>query len=123
MKDADACFRKGEDYDSNNKKCIPMTEARTALDEKTLKRQYRINGRITTFKDEIDKGTFVRTEVKQVPSIDFNRTKYNRMAGKEQEEYEEKLNTLKTEYRLFERDGAFFRVPKAVYMYAKAKGI
>lgn len=123
MEDAEACFRKGGTFDSRTKECVPMAAARKALDEKTLNKKIMFNGRITTYKDEIDRGLFVRSQIAEVPSVRFNRVKYNRMNGEEQKEYDEKLNTKKTEYWLFEKGGTFFAVPKAVYIYAKEKGI
>ena len=73
---------------------------------------------IKTYRWMIDNNKFFSSEIKQVPSIQFNRIKFNRMDGRQQEEYNKKLNTLKTEYRLFYEDhNTFLVVHKKVYEY------
>jgi hypothetical protein len=72
---------------------------------------------VCSFRTLIHKNVFVRGEVASVPVIQYNRTKYNRMNGYEQEAYEKKLNTLKTEYRLYYTDTVFTTVTKEVYLY------
>lgn len=43
-------------------------------------------------------------EVKQVPAVRYNRVKYNRMEGWEQEQYDKRLSEKKTEYRAIKED-------------------
>jgi hypothetical protein len=63
----------------------------------------------------IDGGNISKVEAKEVPKVAFNRAKYNRMDGKQQEEYEKKMKEKKTEYRAFKKDGSFIEIPKMVY--------
>lgn len=49
--------------------------------------------------------------------LDYNRTKYNRLTGKEQDEYERKCNTMVTGYRLNIPGGCFQDITKTEYDY------
>jgi hypothetical protein len=92
--------------------------------DKILDKKYRFDdGSIDTFRNKIDNHVFKRSEEKLVPSIEYNRIKYNRMNGKEQEEYERKLKTLKTQYRLYysDSDTVFLPVAKTIYDYFNEK--
>ena len=40
-----------------------------------------------------------KPEIKQVPAVEYNRIKFNRMTGYEQEQYEKRLSEKKTQYR------------------------
>ncbi len=53
-------------------------------------------------------------EVKEVPAIEYNRTKYNRMNGYEQAQYEKRLSERKTEYRAI-KSGSILALSKIEY--------
>ena len=66
------------------------------------KKQYRFANRFFgTFEQAIDSDMFSSIEVVEVPAIQYNRRKYNRMNTEEQEVYEERLKDTKTEFRLY----------------------
>jgi len=68
-------------------------------------KQYRFNnGFLGTFEQAIERGMFSSIEVAEVPAIQYNRVKYNRMNASEQEVYEERLRDTKTEFRLYVKD-------------------
>lgn len=63
-----------------------------------------------------DNGGFC--EVAAVPSVRYDRRKFNRMDYREQKEYQKKLDTLKKEYRAFpEGDNTFYVITKTEYDY------
>ena len=76
---------------------------------------------ICSFRSLIDKNVFIKAEIGSVSSVRYNRTKYNRMNGAEQLEYEKKLNKLVSEYRLYYTDTVFTVVTKEVYRYFTEK--
>ena len=65
----------------------------------------------------IDEGIFLRGEVGEVPSVQYNRVKYNRMDWYQQREYDKKLQKMVPEYRLYTSETMFFPVPKLIYDY------
>ena len=97
-----------------------LSKANEARQIKAISKLYRFSdGKISSFKDRIDAGLFIKGEIAEVSSVQYNRRKYNRMDAKEQKEYEEKMNIKKAEYRLYSKntDGCFSIVPKMVYDY------
>lgn len=56
-----------------------------------------------------------KPEVNEVPAVIFNRTKYNRMTGNEQEQYEKRLSEKKTEYCIRGEDGRSYVISKIEY--------
>lgn len=61
-----------------------------------------------------------KVEEKEVPKYEFNRAKYNRLSGNEQEEYERKLSEKKIGYSLRLPDGhTSYDLNKTEYEYFK----
>jgi hypothetical protein len=83
---------------------------------KALNKKYRDNeGVIYTLQERIENDYYSHGEKAAVPSIEWNRRKFNTMNEKEQKEYEQK----RAEYRLWlKKDNrCFVIVPKMVYDY------
>ena len=101
----------------------PLERAREAKKQNVLNKQFRfVDGGIASYKEKIDRGDFVKGELKQVPSVKYNRVKFNRMDAAEQSVYEEKMKITKPEYRLYNKDGTFNVVSKTIYDYALEVG-
>lgn len=65
------------------------------------------------------KGAFV--DIGQKPRIEYSRTKYNRLTGKEQEEYERKCDEKVTSYRLhIPGSTSFYDITKTEYDHFNA---
>ena len=95
-----------------------LTNANKARSKKALDKLYRFSDHgVKSFRQLIDKGIFVRAERAQVPSVKWNRVKYNRMNWPEQQEYEKKLDKTKSQYRLWYDEDVFTDVPKYVFEY------
>lgn len=63
-------------------------------------------------------------EVKEVPSVRYNRRKWNRMYWDEQREYQKKMDKKKKEYRAFPKgDSTFFIITKTEYDYFISKKV
>lgn len=95
-----------------------LIKANLARLDKALDRKYRFSHGIDTLRAMIEKGTFSHSEQAEVPSVKWNRRKFNRMNGYEQAEYERKLNIMKPQYQLFYKEcphGSFIVIPKMVY--------
>ncbi len=75
---------------------------------------------ITSFKNLIDGGAFESKFTSEESVVKFNRTKYNRMDGFAQKEYEARMAKKKTTYNLKYKgeDGVHATVSKEVYDYA-----
>ena len=97
-----------------------LKKGRETIKNRVLNKRIRLrNGSILTYKEAIDKGIFIKAEVARIPSVRWNRRRYNRMTGVEQEEYDKKLEKKKDEYRLYLKDNSFWNVLKLVYEYAQ----
>ncbi|HDL74990.1 MAG TPA: hypothetical protein ENH06_01220 [bacterium] len=97
-----------------------LKKGRETIKNRVLNKKIRLrNGSILTYKEAIDKGIFVKAELARVPSVRWNRRRYNRMTGVEQEEYDKKLEKKKDEYRLYLKGNSFWNVLKLVYEYAQ----
>jgi hypothetical protein len=61
-------------------------------------------------------------EVKEVqePKVIFNRIKFNRLTGKEQEAYEKSCNEMKIGYRLYISERTSYDINKTEYEHFKA---
>lgn len=57
-----------------------------------------------------------KPEIKEVPAVEYNRTKFNRLTGWEQQQYEKRLNEKKTEYRAI-KDNSILVLSKIEYDY------
>ena len=68
---------------------------------------------------KIQKGASVST--KEVPSVQYNRHKYNRLEGAEQKQYEAQLAKKKTEYRLW-KETTFYAITKTEYDFFLSNG-
>lgn len=66
-------------------------------------------------------GSGATASTAEVPSVKFNRVKYNRMEGGAQQEYDQKLAKTKTEYRIWQ-DSTFWAVTKTEYDFFLANG-
>lgn len=53
----------------------------------------------------------------QEPKVIYNRIKYNRMTGREQDEYERKCNEMKTGYRLCTSESSSYDITKTEFDY------
>ena len=74
---------------------------------------------VESFKGRVDRGIYINKGIMYVPSVQYNRIKYNRMDGDEQKEYEKKLNTLKKVHCLYYDKDTWQRVSKQTYDYAQ----
>ena len=83
---------------------------------KILKKDYRtLEGSISSLRDLIENGKYIDKESMIVPKIQYNRTKYNRMNGVEQEIYDKKLEEKKTIYTIKTESGSFMEIPKILF--------
>ena len=98
-----------------------LSKANKARASKALDKLYRFSHGVKSMRQAIDEGHFVEAKIEMVPKVKWNRTKYNRMNGEEQQEYERKMKELKTEYQLWYDDRTFIDVPKAAYDYFNSK--
>lgn len=95
-----------------------LTRANEARKEKALNKKYRFSDHgITSFKNLIDKGVFIKSEKCEEPKYKWNRVKYNRMNWAEQKEYEAKMELKKTVYYLYYDERICTEVSKFVYEY------
>jgi len=78
-----------------------LTAANLARLNAALDKQYRFFFGVSTFRQAIEAGRFSRAEVQEIPSVQWNRVKFNRMDYRQQAEYQRKLDTTKPDYRLF----------------------
>ena len=90
--------------------------------EATLNKVMRFDGIIMTRRDWLRAKMIEgwKVEEKEVPAIQFNRAKYNRMDGFEQQAYDKRLAEKKIEYRLTtdKEDGReFYVITKTEYEY------
>jgi hypothetical protein len=94
---------------------IHMTAARQT---QVLHKEYRWpKYGVKSYLQLINDSVFVRAEIHNIPSVQFNRIKYNRMDNAQQEEYERKLDLMVPEYCLYTSGSSFYSVPKLVYDY------
>ena len=96
-----------------------LTAANAARLEKCLKERLKIDGEIVTFAEAIKEMKFEKAGSYEVPRIEFDRRKYNRMDNyKDQAEYERKCAEKKTVYALYlPNSTSHFIVPKMVHDY------
>ena len=96
-----------------------MDQLQQARINNTLNTEVRYEEGVMTRKEwllmQFSKGCTVKQV--QEPLIQYNRIKYNRMTGREQEEYEKKCNTMKTGYRLNVTERSSFDITKTEYDY------
>ncbi len=103
-----------------------LTKANAARLNAALDKQYRFSHGVDTLRGMIAAGRFSRAEIGETPSVQWNRRKFNRMNHAEQAEYQRKLNTMKTEYRLYNAGcphESWVTVPKMVFDYFQAQHI
>lgn len=101
-----------------------LTAANFARLNAALDKQYRFSHGVDTFRNMIEEGHYSRGEIGEVPSVQWDRRKFNRMDHRQQAEYQRKLDTMKPEYRLFNKDcphGSFCTVPKLVFDFFMAR--
>ena len=97
---------------------LTLEAANKARSDKSLNKLYNFTDYgVKSYLQLIDLGIFIRAEIGETPSVQWNRVKFNRMDYGEQKEYERKLNTMIPEYRLYTSERSFFCVPKTVYEY------
>lgn len=102
----------------------PLAKANAARLNAALNKPYRFSHGIDTLGAMIERGAFARAEIGQVPSVVWNRRKFNRMDAREQADYQRKLDTMKPEYRLFNAGcphGSWITVPKMIFDFAQAR--
>lgn len=78
-----------------------LTAANAARLDKILDRKWRFAHGVDTFRNCIAAGRFGKSGQMEVPSVQWDRRKFNRMDGDQQREYQRKLDTMKTVYALF----------------------
>lgn len=97
-----------------------LTAATEARLQKSLAQQFRFSDGIYTLGEYMERHA-VRVDSKEVPKIEYNRHKFNRMDNRQQAEYEKKLQERKIEYRAHNADGSFLVIPKMVHDLYKTK--
>jgi len=102
-----------------------MSPRMKARQNAALDKRYMFLSGESSYREQIDAGVYCRAEVAEVARAQYDRRKFNRMTGAEQSEYERMLGDTKLEYRLYYADdpGAYSRIPKLVYAYAKDSGL
>ena len=69
-----------------------LIKANEARADKALNKLWRFSEGIMSFKQRIDLGYYSDSKVAELPTMQWNRTKFNRMSSnKEQEQYEAKI--------------------------------
>lgn len=83
-----------------------MKQAQQAKADKALSGLIRHDGKVMTKREFIEhehaKGATVKEGTK--PAVQWNRTRFNRMNGWEQEQYEKRLAETKPCYKLYPKD-------------------
>lgn len=81
------------------------------------KKNFRLpDGSAGSVMDILNKGLFESVSEENVPKYQYNRSKFNRLAGKEQEDYENKLKERKQEYILKIKGGkGGYPIPKRIF--------
>ena len=99
-----------------------ISKAQNVLKQNILDKKVNYNNRIYTRAQFIESilSTGGHTEIKQIPSVKYNRVKYNRMNEREQAAFDKKLAIKKNEYRLYESESSFYELNKTEYNYAKS---
>jgi len=94
-----------------------LNKANAARAAAALDKQYRFSHGVDTFRRMIDTGAFSCAEAATVPLVEYNRRKWNGLDARGQAEYQKKLDSTKTEYRLFYAADSdrFAAVPKMVF--------
>jgi len=103
-----------------------MSNANAARLNAALDKRYAFSHGVDTFRGMIAAGRFSRAEIGQTPSVKWDRRKFNRMGYAEQAEYQCKLDTMKTEYRLFNAGcphESWVAVPKMVFDYFESQRV
>lgn len=102
-----------------------LTAANDARKSLALDKKYQFSHGVDTFRNMIEAGRFSHSEVGQTPSVKWDRRKFNRLDHAKQAEYQRKLDTMKTEYRLFYKacpHGSYCAVPKMVFDFYILQG-
>lgn len=102
-----------------------LTAANLSRLNAALDKKYRFSHGVDTYRGMIESGYFSHAEAGETPSVQWNRRKFNRMDGREQADYQRKLDTMKPEYRLFNKEcphGSFCAVPKMVFDWFETRG-
>ena len=95
-----------------------LTRANEARLNAALDRRYRFTFGESSFRQAIADGRFNRAEQGTKPGAQWDRRKFNRMDGKQQAEYQRKLDSKVTVYRLYFTDcphGSWVDAPKSVF--------
>ena len=100
-----------------------LSAALSARMNTALDKVYRFSDATESFRQRIERGVYCRAEAVEVPRVQYNRLKFNRMDGRQQAEYERKLKEKKTEYQLFYADDpdAYTVAPKLVFDWFNAR--
>lgn len=97
-----------------------IDSARQKKVENHLSKLIRYKNKVISIRDWIT--TLIneggKPEIKQVPAVQYNRIKFNRMNYEQQKEYEKRLNTLVPEYRISFEDETYFKLNKTEYEFA-----
>jgi len=101
-----------------------LTKANEARLNAALDKKWMFSHGVDTFRGMIAAGRYTHGEAGEAPSVKWDRRKFNRMDHQQQAEYQRKLDTMKPEYRLFNKDcphGSYVSVPKSVLDYFLAR--
>ena len=103
-----------------------LTKANAARLNAALDKQYRFSHGVDTFRRMIEAGRYSHSEAGEIPRVQYNRRKFNRMDHRQQEDYMRKCNETKTEYRLYRADcphGTYTAVPKMVFEWFNTRQV
>lgn len=95
--------------------------AQAAKAQAALNRLVSFNGKVMPLREFIEdlrRQGYVPT-MAEVPSVKWNRRRYNNMTAAEQEEFDKKYETLKQEYRA-QKDNVFYTISKTAYEYMQS---
>jgi len=98
---------------------MSLQVANSAKLKKVLEKQRRFSFGDMSFQQAIDRGFYSEAGTHEVPKVQYNRRKYNRMNRQEQEHYETELKETKTEYYLVRASDSdiITPCPKSVFNY------
>jgi hypothetical protein len=101
-----------------------LTAANAARLDAILDKKWRFSHGVDTFRDCIAAGKIGKSDQMKVPSVQWDRRKFNRMNSDQQREYQRKLDTMKTIYVLYWAGcphGSCIEVPKMLFDWFNAQ--
>lgn len=92
-----------------------QAKAKIALSKKLNTYEFGIVTKAEFMERLFNSGATSKQSVK--PSVEYNRTKFNRMNGEQQQEYERKMSIKIPCYQIHLTSGSFYEVSKTEYEY------